>query len=386
MLLFGWRLVFALSIISAGLAFVLRLPMPEPEEFTDEREEIIFQNLQRIAASRPASISVRRSSMSAIPSSSARYNGNDMGNNMLNNSGGGAGGLAAYPAGEGCGRYLGLRAVCSLQLSREQVQKIKEQQQQEEGLLCHQDSVLSDGTAGSDDAAQIDQDCSSAGKEKTAGDAGSFNTGLGLKTIDSLAVTRQQQQQRKQPGAAASVARTSGGDAVVTIAGTGGKPREVKVPEKQGEYVPALRLLRKHWGGVLLQFLFEAWVSIGFWVISTWLPLQLRKAPVFMPEKISQAMLIVNLSVMGAVQLAAGWASDKGMPRVWSCFAVFTAAAGISVPVFIGFARCGVAGCWLLHLLLMVLMGWVLGVVPGEEGWLPHVWRLGFWVWVVHVV
>lgn len=123
MLLFGWRLVFALSIISAGLAFVLRLHMPEPEEFTDEREEIIFQNLQRIAASRPASISVRRSSMSAIPSSSARYNGNDIGNNMLNNSGGGAGGLAAYPAGEGCGRYLGLRAVCSLQLSREQVQK-----------------------------------------------------------------------------------------------------------------------------------------------------------------------------------------------------------------------------------------------------------------------
>ncbi|WIA40965.1 hypothetical protein OEZ86_004615 [Tetradesmus obliquus] len=121
---------------------------------------------------------------------------------------------------------------------------------------------------------------------------------------------------------------------------------------------------QQHWGGVLLQFLFEAWVSIGFWVISTWLPLQLRKAPVFMPEKISQAMLIVNLSVMGAVQLAAGWASDKGMPRVWSCFAVFTAAAGISVPVFIGFARCGVAGCWLLHLLLMVLMGWVLGVVP----------------------
>uniref|UniRef100_A0A383VPF9 Major facilitator superfamily (MFS) profile domain-containing protein n=1 Tax=Tetradesmus obliquus TaxID=3088 RepID=A0A383VPF9_TETOB len=324
MLLFGWRLVFALSIISAGLAFVLRLHMPEPEEFTVEREEIIFQNLQRIAASRPASISVRRSSMSAIPSSSARYN-----------------------AVQGAG-----------------AEEIKEQQQQEEGLLCHQDSVLSDGTAGSDDAAQIDQDCSSAGKEKTAGDTGSFKTGLGLKTIDSLAVTRQQQQQRKQPGAAAFVASTSGGDAVVTIAGTGGKPREVKVPEKQGEYVPALRLLRKHWGGVLLQFLFEAWVSIGFWIISTWLPLQLRKAPVFMPENISQAMLIVNLSVMGAVQLAAGWASDKGMPRVWSCFAVFTAAAGISVPVSIGFARCGVAGCWLLHLLLMVLMGWVLGGVP----------------------
>jgi hypothetical protein len=127
-----------------------------------------------------------------------------------------------------------------------------------------------------------------------------------------------------------------------------------------------VRLLRKHWGGVLLQFLFEAWVSIGFWVISTWLPLQLRKAPVNMPEKLTQAMLIVNLTVMGVVQLAAGWASDKGMPRVWSCFAVFTVAAGISVPVFIGFARVSAAGCWLLHLLLMVLMGWVLGVVPGE--------------------
>lgn len=60
------------------------------------------------------------------------------------------------------------------------------------------------------------------------------------------------------------------------------------VPERQAEYVPMVRLLRKHTPAVLLQFLFEAWVSIGFWVITTWLPVQMKKAPINMPEILTQ--------------------------------------------------------------------------------------------------
>ncbi|WIA20646.1 hypothetical protein OEZ85_005024 [Tetradesmus obliquus] len=299
MLIFGWRLPFLLSIISASAAFALRMHMPEPEEFTRERQQVIQHNLLRIASQR-SSFLISRSSSAA--------------------------------GAAGSGNSLGLKTVDSLAVAK------------------HQNAPAAAAAAAA--AGPADQCASSGSRDVSFADEAKSKS-LGLKAIDSMMVTRQRQQQQDAVQFAAS-----GGDASIAIEGIAG------VPEKQGEYVPALRLLRKHWGGVLLQFLFEAWVSIGFWVISTWLPLQLRKAPVFMPEKISQAMLIVNLSVMGAVQLAAGWASDKGMPRVWSCFAVFTAAAGISVPVFIGFARCGVAGCWLLHLLLMVLMGWVLGVVP----------------------
>jgi hypothetical protein len=325
MLLFGWRIPFLLSIVSASAAVALRLHMPEPEEFTCERNEVIQHNLQRIASQRASSF--RQYSRSSSTASAGAF--------------GSAGSF----------KGLALKTIDSLTLNRQQQQcKLQQQQQQEEeGGLSPQGS----GSVG-----------------------GSFK-GIALKAIDSLTLNRQQQQHKKQQGglspqgsentggdvnyhpqklyslsenaaAAAGPAdqfAPTNGDASIAIEGAEG------VPEKQGEYVPALRLLRQHWGGVLLQFLFEAWVSIGFWVISTWLPVQ--------------AMLIVNLTVMGAVQLAAGWASDKGMPRVWSCFAVFTAAAGISVPVFIGFARASAAGCWLLHLLLMVLMGWVLGVVPG---------------------
>jgi hypothetical protein len=297
---FGWRIPFLLSIVSASAAVALRMHMPEPEEFTRERKEVIQHNLQRIASQRASSFMSRSSSTASA-------------------------GAAAAPGSfklAGSFKSLGLKTVDSLTLNRQQ--KLKQQQQQ---------NALS--PQGSETASMRD---------------------VQLQQLYSLS----EDAPTTAAGPAAANYPTSNGNASIAIEGAAG------VPEKQGEYVPAVRLLRKHWIGVLLQFLFEAWVSIGFWVISTWLPLQLRKAPVFMPEKLTQAMLIVNLTVMGAVQLAAGYASDRGMPRVWSCFAVFTLAAGISVPVFIGFARASAAGCWLLHLLLMVLMGWVLGLVPGE--------------------
>jgi MFS family permease len=303
---FGWRIPFLLSIVSASAAVALRMHMPEPEEFTRQRKEVIQHNLQRIASRRASSLVSRSSSTGSAGAPAAA-----------------AGGLA------GSFKSLGLKTVDSLTLNRQQ--KLKQQQQQQQVL-----SPQGSETAGVPDV-QLQKlySLSEDAPTTAAAEAG--------------------------PAAVNLNHPTSNGDASIAIEGAAG------VPEKQGEYVPAVRLLRKHWLGVLLQFLFEAWVSIGFWVISTWLPLQLRKAPVFMPEKLTQAMLIVNLSAMGLVQLAAGWASDKGMPRVWSCFAVFTLAAGISVPVFIGFARASAAGCWLLHLLLMVLMGWVLGVVPGAK-------------------
>jgi hypothetical protein len=273
MLLFGWRLVFLLSIVSASLAFVLRLHMPEPEEFLDEREEAIFQNLQRMAARRSMSSAIgnrRHSTGGATYSASAIQNGDASAN--------------------GGSKYLGVRVTCSLQLARDQ--QLKEQQQQEEAddTYRRQDTVVS-------------------GVELCSG----------MPKSDERSCADDSMTDSTPPGPAAATAAAANGDTTIAIADTD------NFDDKHGEYVPAVRLLRKHWVGMLLQFFFEAWVSIGFCVISTRLPLQLRAAPVYMPEKLTQAMLIVNLTVMGAVQLAAGWASDRGMPRVWSCFAVFRA-------------------------------------------------------------
>uniref|UniRef100_A0A383VN35 Major facilitator superfamily (MFS) profile domain-containing protein n=1 Tax=Tetradesmus obliquus TaxID=3088 RepID=A0A383VN35_TETOB len=398
MLIFGWRLPFLLSIISASAAFALRMHMPEPEELNDGNTHAAPpQNASLISRSSSAdgaagsgnSLGLKTVDSLAV----AKHRKEQQEQGSFGPQGSVSFGSSGAPlhtlgslseddtdaAAAATGSPLGLKTIDSLTITRSQQQR-KQQQQQQRGGFSPQGSA-SFGSAAGSGGAQVQRLCSlsenapaaaaaaaaaAAGPADQCASSGTRDVSfadeaksksLGLKAIDSMMVTRQRQQQLQQQQDADQFA-ASGGDASIAIEGIAG------VPEKQGEYVPALRLLRKHWGGVLLQFLFEAWVSIGFWVISTWLPLQLRKAPVFMPEKISQAMLIVNLSVMGAVQLAAGWASDKGMPRVWSCFAVFTAAAGISVPVFIGFARCGVAGCWLLHLLLMVLMGWVLGVVP----------------------
>jgi hypothetical protein len=44
MLLFGWRIPFLISIISASAALILRLHMPEPHEFVQDRKAIIENN------------------------------------------------------------------------------------------------------------------------------------------------------------------------------------------------------------------------------------------------------------------------------------------------------------------------------------------------------
>lgn len=132
-------------------------------------------------------------------------------------------------------------------------------------------------------------------------------------------------------------------------------------------YVPLLLLFRRHILGVMLQFLLEAWVSIGFWLTASWLPVQLRKPPVLMPEILTQAMLLVNFGAMIVGQLAAGAISDRGLPRLWMCLAVHAAAAGACFPLFAyGFqhAAGGIAGAWLMHSALMVVMGLVLGLIP----------------------
>jgi len=141
--------------------------------------------------------------------------------------------------------------------------------------------------------------------------------------------------------------------------------------QKGGGYVPLLHLLKTNFAGLLLQIVFEAWVSIGFYLISTWLPIQMRKT-IGMSELLSQLMLMGNLLVMSGMQLLSGFVSDKGLPRLWSSIGVYVVAAGISVPYFMGINRCSIAGGWLLHAVYMALVGWVLGIVPATCSSIYH--------------
>ncbi|KAF8062751.1 kgtP [Scenedesmus sp. PABB004] len=280
MLLFGWRIPFLLSSVSAATAFALRLHMPEPHEFVANRAATIHHNLERLA-SRRSSLGSRASSRRASAAS---------------------GGGAASPR----------------------------------GWRRHSADVEAGHPASPAAAAAPEErprdGCVAAGPAPAA------------------------------PGAAKAAlppppppAPPGGADAAVSIEG---------LPPAAGHYVPIARLLRKHGGVLLLQVLFEAWVSIGFWTLASWLPGALRKPPVSMPELVSQGMLVCNLMLVAVMQLTAGWAADRGMPRLWSCFAVMVAAAGVTLPAFLGFARARVAGAWLLHAMLMMMLGWVLGLIP----------------------
>eukprot|EP00775_Hariotina_reticulata_P009249 gene9249-9415_t len=263
MLLFGWRIPFLISIISASAALILRLHMPEPNEFVQERKAII-ENAKARKAARQAALSI-----STGPNLSGKFS------SLVSLQHGAAVSLADIERGF----------------------------HQQSSVHMAADSFSKDGIHVTNDA-------------------------------------------------------------------------EVSVPsdnpsEKGGEYVPLLHLLKTNFAGLLLQIVFEAWVSIGFYLISTWLPIQMRKTA-GMSELLSQIMLMVNLLVMAGMQLLSGFVSDKGLPRLWSSIGVYVVAAGISVPYFMGINRGSVAGGWLLHALYMALLGWVLGIVPATCSSIYH--------------
>jgi hypothetical protein len=128
--------------------------------------------------------------------------------------------------------------------------------------------------------------------------------------------------------------------------------------------LPFVMLLRWYWAGVLLQFLFEAWVSCSFYTLTTWVPAQMSTS-LGIPVPLTRGMLVVNLLVCVLTQLAAGAASDRGLPRLVSSISVFVIGGGIIAPVLqYGLRPQGLAAAWVLHGLLLGLVGWVLGLIP----------------------
>lgn len=144
--------------------------------------------------------------------------------------------------------------------------------------------------------------------------------------------------------------------------------KQLQQQQQQGEgcysSLPFFMLMRWYWGGVLLQFLFEAWVSCSFYTLTTWFPTQLAKS-CGIPIMLTQGMLIVNLMICVVTQLIAGHASDKGLPRLWSAISVYLIAGAIIAPILLfGIRPNDLATAWVLHALLLGLVGWVLGIIP----------------------
>lgn len=106
-------------------------------------------------------------------------------------------------------------------------------------------------------------------------------------------------------------------------------------------------------------------MSVGFYVLTTWLPIQMTAA-LGISVPVSRGMLITNLFVCIAMQLVVGAACDRGLPRLWSGIGVFAVSGAISAPILLYGMRPGALGvCWVLHALLLALVGFGLGLVPG---------------------
>jgi hypothetical protein len=171
----------------------------------------------------------------------------------------------------------------------------------------------------------------------------------------SAGPTKLQQQQQYHPHLQETRVSGSGG----VSAGSSSD-----IPKGCCSNLPFVLLMRYYWAGVLLQFLFEAWVSCSFYTLSTWLPNHMI-ATLGLPVVLTRGMLIVNLLICVLMQLLSGYASDNGMPRVWSAISVYVIAGAIVGPVLLfGMKPGDLASAWVLHGLLLALVGWVLGIIP----------------------
>jgi len=103
------------------------------------------------------------------------------------------------------------------------------------------------------------------------------------------------------------------------------------------------------------------------YTLTTWLPLAMHTS-LGIPTPITRGMLIVNLLVCVLMQLVAGHASDKGLPRMWSAVSVYVIAGAIIGPILLFGMRPGqtLGTVWVLHALLLALVGWVLGIIPAS--------------------
>lgn len=256
MLVFGWRLPFLATIISASAALALRLHMPEPHEFVQEQQ--VLQDTHDPAA--------------VLSVASMKHN-------------------------------------CSSSLKQQQ-------QHIQAASFAASDSDVESGVQLQK---QTQLDVATEGKQQPQGGPITTATTITASTA-------------RQPGCCGSL--------------------------------PIAMLLRWHWAAVLLQFLFEAWVSCSFYTLTTWLPLHMHTA-LGVPLNLTRGMLIVNLLVCVVTQLAAGHASDMGLPRLWSAISVYIIGGAIVGPIMLyGMQPNNVAAAWLQQALLLALVGWVLGIIP----------------------
>jgi len=188
---------------------------------------------------------------------------------------------------------------------------------------------------------------------------------------------------------------------VVAIPSSGGKParccararpRPRRPPRRHTPGVSALKLLRRSWPQVLLQALFEAFVSVAFYVFVLWLPSALQKAPAFMPAQMAGGATIAALTAMGLASLAGGALSDacaSPRRRLAASAAAVAVGGAVVVPGLVSVTRLagppgGSGGAYcaaaLLQAGVLSLAGVVLGIVPSlcAELYAPDVRLVSF--------
>uniref|UniRef100_A0A383WEF0 Major facilitator superfamily (MFS) profile domain-containing protein n=1 Tax=Tetradesmus obliquus TaxID=3088 RepID=A0A383WEF0_TETOB len=128
-------------------------------------------------------------------------------------------------------------------------------------------------------------------------------------------------------------------------------------------YVPVVELLRGHWGALLLQCGYQAWIAAALHLGINWLPgYFLRQAG--LPQALVLWMLLSSIALFAAAVLAAGAASDRGVGRLRATMAVCGIAAMSSIPMFIALSSKSLAACWLSQAATLALAGAAAGMLP----------------------
>jgi MHS family proline/betaine transporter-like MFS transporter len=121
--------------------------------------------------------------------------------------------------------------------------------------------------------------------------------------------------------------------------------------------MPVLLLFRRHWRGLLLQFLVEAAYGCSFYTVFSWLPLYIEKSLHVMTRTGLWAVLIGLVLYSIAVPLTGRFVGDTHARKMWAYLAATAVGAAAIMPVMLVIETGYPVGVWLLLPLLLGLTG-----------------------------
>jgi MFS family permease len=336
LLLWGWRIPFLVSVVTAGVALLLRTLMVEPDEFVEQQR----RDLAAAAAAAAEGEEEEELGGGAGAGAGAGARGGLGGGGaeeaeaLVGAKGQGAGGKAAAAAaaeedgGGGGGGGLAPQPPpqrppsCASETAPLASVAVRA------GAL-----PSSSGGAAAEAAAAVRGEIGAKGAAAAAArhDAASLSDpavrrrrGRASSWAASLLPGRR----------CAAAAAEDGGDAcpappaAAAAAAASPRPHPRRHPRGAHRALPVTTVFRHHWHKVLLQCLYTAASTAGVFVFSAWLPLVFLQPPVLLPRQAAYGTIILMVAVAMPAGLLAARACDKGLIRPVTLSMAAVAVAG----------------------------------------------------------